>query len=455
MNRNYTAAVIQELAAHHIHHHAPAPTARNNGTTRHHQQQKQMKIALSSIYFGGGTPSLAPIETFREIFHFLHSADSPFLPSPPTTTNATTGSTGDNSKALEITIEMDPGTFSREKLQALKDLGFNRISLGIQSFDNEILERLGRVHRLVDIEASLAILLDVYGPDDVNYSIDLISGVPGLSLAGWIETLQMATNLHPQPSHMSLYDLTIESGTVFGNWYDDKTKGTSSLSLFRSTKGDAPTNGNITLRAPLPSEEESAFQYSFAAGYLRSKGYDHYEVSSYAKTTTSQRAPSYSRHNQIYWGYDTQWYAAGLGATSFVQGKLLARPRTLFDYLAWINKTTTTTATSAHDHGDAVVHEDDEDDLDILMDIVLKRLRTKSGLNLDWVEGRFGHDYSAAVVKGAELGLELGLAVHDDHAGVLRLIDSKGFLYSNSIISSIFVEMEAVTVKRSKTCAKN
>jgi oxygen-independent coproporphyrinogen-3 oxidase len=248
----------------------------------------------------------------------------------------------------------------------------------------------------------------------------------------------MATNLHPQPSHMSLYDLTIESGTVFGNWYNDKNKEKEGSS-FRSTKGDAPTN----IRPPLPSDEESAFQYSFAAGYLRFKGYDHYEVSSYAKS----RAHCRSRHNQIYWGYDTQWYAAGLGATSFVQGQLVARPRTLFDYLAWVEQMAM--RTNECELVERV--QDDDDDLDILMDIVLKRLRTKAGLNLDWVQRRFGHDYGAAVLKGAELGLELGLAVHEDH--VLRLIDSKGFLYSNSIISSIFVEMEAVAT--SKTCTKN
>lgn len=157
---------------------------------------------------------------------------------------------------VEITMEMDPGTFKLHQLQALKDLGINRISLGVQSFDDSILEAMGRVHRRDDVLEALAYIQQVYG-EEANFSMDLISGVPGLTLAKWIQTLQIATSL--KPSHLSIYDLQVEEGTVFGSWYKD-----------------SETSGRKAIPA-LPNEESVAFMYKFTAGYLRSKGYEHYE----------------------------------------------------------------------------------------------------------------------------------------------------------------------------------
>lgn len=150
------------------------------------------KSSISSIYFGGGTPSLAPTATLQAILekifdHFDVAMDS------------------------EITIEMDPGTFDKEKIVALRDMGFNRISLGVQSFNDTILESLGRVHREHDVINALQILEAVWGDDDLNYSMDLISGLPGLSVAEWINTLERAVYTTPRPKHLSLYDLQVES----------------------------------------------------------------------------------------------------------------------------------------------------------------------------------------------------------------------------------------------------
>ena len=105
---------------------------------------------------------------------------------------------------------MDPGTFTQETVQELYNIGFNRISLGIQSFDDNILQILGRVHRRVDIYKSIQYLYNVYG-ETLNYSIDLITGLPGLSIAKWTETIHTAIHsLYPQPQHLSIYDLQIE-----------------------------------------------------------------------------------------------------------------------------------------------------------------------------------------------------------------------------------------------------
>jgi len=173
LSRNYTDAVVQEINAIRL--------PNNN-----------QKILLASIYFGGGTPSLAPPETIQRILQAMY--DGPFVLEP----NA------------EITIEMDPGRFTLEKAKIFRNLGFNRISFGVQSFDDVILQSLGRVHRNSDIKQALDILNTVYG-EEMNYSIDLISGLPGQSLATWIETLDTAVKLKPPPTHLSLYDLQIES----------------------------------------------------------------------------------------------------------------------------------------------------------------------------------------------------------------------------------------------------
>jgi coproporphyrinogen III oxidase-like Fe-S oxidoreductase len=175
MNQEYTAALLKELQQ----------IQKNHGNT-------EEKVHLHSIYFGGGTPSLMPIESLRIVLAAI----------------------GDVFRIerghCEITMEVDPGTFTMKKLQAWKDLGINRLSLGVQTFDDSLLESLGRIHRLKDIYDAVAMMRDVYG-EDLNYSIDLISGLPGLSIALWTETLQIATaELFPRPKHLSVYDLQIE-----------------------------------------------------------------------------------------------------------------------------------------------------------------------------------------------------------------------------------------------------
>lgn len=401
---------------------------------------------LKSVYFGGGTPSLAPLATIRTILEALlgHNHSNQQKPLFSLVENA------------ELTIEMDPGTFSLAKLQALKQMGLNRISLGVQSFDDEILASIGRVHRRKDVFEAVEMLHRVFGAD-VNYSLDLISGLPGLSLALWAETLHMAVSLYPKPRHISLYDLQIEQGTVFGKWFegvegenekrDDDENGitVTNNSPSKNTRGSAPASPSV---GELPTEEDSAFMYKYAAGYLKARGFEHYEVSSYAyvgddKDQKGQQALqarnrkcNRSQHNQIYWDTEGQWYALGLGATSFVNGKLAARPKRMVDYQRWVQEQASNTP------GTATGKDLNPDDF--LTDVIMKRLRTADGLDLGWIRERYGKEILDCVLRGAELGLELDLMTlveGDGNTQILRLKDSEGFLYSNNLISSIFVEL--------------
>lgn len=390
LNVNYTRALLQELEW------------INDYSSRTGQQP------LRSVYFGGGTPSLAPIETIQTVLDHV----------PVSMRNH-----------CEITMEIDPGTFTEKKLQSLKDLGINRLSFGVQSFDDTLLNSMGRVHRVEDVWQSLRIIRDVYG-DAVNYSIDLISGLPGLTMAKWIETLSIATSLDPRPKHISIYDLQIERGTVFDSWYGNRPETSGHVAI-----------GSDQEKLQLPSQEVCAMMYKYASGYLKSKGYEHYEVSSYALTLDDEFATGYrSRHNQLYWDVNGQWFAVGLGATSSIGGRTVARPRTFVDYLYWVE---------SHKNNKeilSVMTEPLPSDVDVLQDIVLKRLRTIDGLSLVWVEEKFGSLSRDAVIKGVELAIDLGLASINDEK-VLALSDPDGLLFSSSIISSIFVEIESLQEK--------
>eukprot|EP00559_Dactyliosolen_fragilissimus_P000503 CAMPEP_0184861674 /NCGR_PEP_ID=MMETSP0580-20130426/6297_1 /TAXON_ID=1118495 /ORGANISM="Dactyliosolen fragilissimus" /LENGTH=542 /DNA_ID=CAMNT_0027359247 /DNA_START=616 /DNA_END=2244 /DNA_ORIENTATION=+ len=519
------------------------------GTDDAHQQSNNNRIPLRSIYFGGGTPSLAPADTIQAILdRILTHKNGPFIVPNNNNPNSRRGIQDE----LEITMEMDPGTFDKPKLIKLKNAGINRISLGVQSTHNDLLENLGRTHRFQDVLKSIEMIHEVY-KENINYSIDLISGIPGLSMAKWIETLHIVTTqLNPPPDHISLYDLQVEKGTVFGQWYEDSILNVDDDNDLDDIgnrnvggKHDKYTNGkkqsHITTfnqnesiinrsRLQLPSPEECAFMYRYASGYLKAKGYEHYEVSSYARimdsppsssersTSSSSSAPKKtrngkgrrSRHNQIYWEICSSWYAIGLGATSSIRGKQYARPREMHDYIQWVNRTLTTYTENTtqyiskesdmsspstlqnevwlppwlpeeNDKSDPWLEsnifkyksETDESD-DYLLDVIMTRLRTKEGLDLDRIVNVWsnGHEKVKNILRGAQLGLDLGLLellretelgssngrygesndeiVVDSTIelsslpssyGILCPVDPDGFLFSNSIISAIFSEL--------------
>lgn len=202
---------------------------------------------LESIYFGGGTPSLLPPDQLERVLHTMRSC---------------IGIHAD----CEITIEIDPGTFDKDRLDAWCRIGFNRFSLGVQSFDAAVLLKCGRAHTVADIATSLSLLTDA--DSHINFSVDLISSLPYLTLDTWRHSLESAAS--SGASHVSVYDLQIEEKTAFWRWYKD------SPGVF-----------------PLPSEDVSVDMYKLASRVLTSAGFEHYEVSNYAKP--SKR----SRHNQM------------------------------------------------------------------------------------------------------------------------------------------------------------
>jgi len=217
-----------------------------------------LRLKPKTVFFGGGTPSALSIPQFEKLLGGLRSQL-------------------DLSNLEEWTIEMNPATVAADKAALLKDFGINRISMGVQSWDDAVLKSLGRTHDADKAEESFQVLRDA-GFD--NVSIDLIFGVPGQSLKSWRETLERSLSLAPE--HLSTYGLTYEEDTEF---------------FQKLGRGEMA-----------PDEGLEADQFELTAELLGNAGYAQYEVSNYAL------AGQESIHNSAYWrGYDY----IGLGPSAF------------------------------------------------------------------------------------------------------------------------------------------
>lgn len=225
--------------------------------------QSPQRQSLDSVYFGGGTPSL--LEP-RQVAHLLEHI-------------ARTFGLADQA---EITLEANPGTIDYRKLAEFRQSGVNRLSLGIQSFDNRMLSTLGRIHTN---EETLAAFAAGRRADFKNIGIDLINSLPGQTLEMWRSDLQQALQLAPE--HLSVYGLTIEEDTSFAVQYAE----------------DSPH---------LPDEDLSAEMFELADDLLCTAGYEHYEIANYA------RPGCRSQHNSGYWHRDG-YLGLGAGAHSFLK----------------------------------------------------------------------------------------------------------------------------------------
>ncbi|KAL0718385.1 hypothetical protein Bca4012_067707 [Brassica carinata] len=353
---------------------------------------------LKTVFFGGGTPSLVPpklvslvLETLRSSFGLCPDA--------------------------EISMEMDPGTFGGQKLKELMELGVNRVSLGVQAFQEELLRACGRAHGVSEVYEAIEIV-KTCGVG--NWSMDLISSLPHQTLEMWEESLRLA--IESQPSHVSVYDLQVEQGTKFGNVY---------------------TLGQF----PLPSETQSAEFYKTASSMLRGAGYEHYEVSSYSKEGFK------CKHNLIYWK-NKPFYAFGLGSASYVGGLRFSRPRRLKEYTNYV---------ADLENGAANWCGDGNVDLkDVATDVIMLSFRTSKGLELKEFGEAFGRKVVNSICKVYEPYVESGHIVClddnrrevmsdefknlvgndevkiEDHVRYLRLRDPDGFLLSNELISLAF-----------------
>lgn len=232
---------------------------------------------FDSLYLGGGTPSVLPEGDLTALMECLYSRFS-FLPD------------------LEITLEANPDDLNRCKVSLLRDLGVNRLSVGVQSLDERELSRLGRRHTARQAEEALDIVRRA-GFD--NIGIDLMFGLEGQTVAGWLSTLERAVRFGPE--HLSCYQLTVDEETPFAG---EKAEG----------------------RLRIPGEARQRALFLATSEFLEEKGYIHYEVSNFAK-----ESGRFSRHNCKYWRH-IPYLGIGPSAHSFLKGRRWWNVRTLEEY---------------------------------------------------------------------------------------------------------------------------
>jgi oxygen-independent coproporphyrinogen-3 oxidase len=229
---------------------------------------------IDTVYFGGGTPSLLEASALRNI---LDALQRNFGLAP--------GDGDGGAGRAEITLEADPETITREKALAWLDAGFNRISLGVQSFNDVELKAAGRMHRRADIFSAVATLREA---GFQNVSMDLIAGLAHQTRASWEESVTHLTEVRPE--HVSIYMLEIDEGSHLGK--------------------ESLAGGSRYSAGAIPSDDAIADSYEWAREGLRVAGYEHYEISNWG-------SPGFrSQHNLKYWRR-APYIGFGAGAHSY------------------------------------------------------------------------------------------------------------------------------------------
>ncbi|HEX6279560.1 MAG TPA: radical SAM family heme chaperone HemW [Pyrinomonadaceae bacterium] len=315
-------------------------------------------LPADTIYFGGGTPSLLTSDQVAAISKNVHSKF-------------------EIANECEITMEMNPATVTPESLAAYRDLGVNRASFGVQTFNDRDLKLLARGHDANDARTTYRLLR---GAGFDNISFDLIAGLPGQSIQDWVRNLDEAVSM--EPAHLSLYLLEIHEGTPLA----------AQLQSGR--------------RKPI-DDELAAEMYELMIDRLESAGYRQYEISNFAK-------PGFeSRHNTKYWKLHPV-YGFGVSAHSFDGRERYANERDTALYVERIEDTGTA--------------EVSRESIDETAEAAFLGLRLNEGIDLERFGGRFHVDLRKRVEGSEENGLV------EVVGGRLRLT-RKGMLFSNEVFA--------------------
>ncbi|AZQ62453.1 radical SAM family heme chaperone HemW [Flammeovirga pectinis] len=334
-------------------------------------QKEYLKTPVETIYFGGGTPSILSYKELELLLNKVYQQN-----------NISSGS-------VEVTLEANPDDLSKEKLQELKKLGVNRLSIGLQSFHEPHLKLMNRAHNAKESLECVKLAQD-NGFD--NITIDLIYGIPATSHEIWHKDLQTAIDL--DVPHISSYCLTVEPKTALGHW----------------TK-----TGKFT-----PADDEfGAIQFEHLVKTLKTEGYEHYEISNFAKPG------HYSQHNSAYW-QGRQYLGIGPGAHSF--DGLQTRQYNVSNNPKY--------AKSLIEKNILPCEVENLTKEDGINEYLLTTLRTSWGCNLNHLRDVYGFDIRKE--KGKELE-EMDKNGWITWNGDLLILSEKGKLFADQISSDLFV----------------
>ncbi|HEU5374451.1 MAG TPA: radical SAM family heme chaperone HemW [Ktedonobacteraceae bacterium] len=316
-----------------------------------------------TIFFGGGTPSLL---TVQQVSRILQASQRAFAVD----------------KDAEISLEANPGTLSLKQLQGLRAAGVNRLSLGAQSFDANLLKTLGRIHSPEEITQAVSFARQA-GFKSIN--LDFMFGLPDQTMHHWQETLDRALELHPE--HLSLYSLIIEEDTPFHTWAAEGT----------ITPGD---------------EDLCADMYEYADERLRAAGYENYEISNWS--LPGQQC----QHNMTYW-WNLPYIGMGAGAHSFFANQRFSDVRDPQEYIRLLKARQWPLAENR-----------EISRTEAMTETAFLGLRTAMGLHLPTFEERFGESFASFVGERLHTVEEAGLLKCEQ--GWLRLSEH-GRLLGNEV----------------------
>ncbi len=324
---------------------------------------------VRTIFFGGGTPTYL---SGRQLAEILQTIQTEFTVLPD----------------AEISSEANPGSSDSAKFEAMRAAGFNRLSIGVQAFDNTLLKKLDRHHSVAEADDALK-AARVAGFE--NLSLDLMFGLPGQTVELWKETLKIALDFGTE--HLSLYALTLEPGTRFER-------------LHRGGKLE------------LPEEDDELTMYEEAIVTLSAPGYEHYEVSNFAK-------PGFqAKHNLTYWRNE-EYLGVGPGAVSYLDGERFKREKLPTKYVAKIAKDEDLTVET-----ESLLH------LETLGETMMLGLRLREGVSLLEMQARFKIDVTLQYLKQLEMLTQNRMI---EISGDRLRLTHKGMLLANTVLGEFLV----------------
>ena len=330
------------------------------------------KLAPGTIYIGGGTPTVLETVALPDVFYLLQKHI-------------------DVEHAGEITIEANPGTVDGEKLRLLHGFGINRLSLGVQSFDDGCLKAIGRIHSGQEAAEAVAEAQDA---GFANISVDLMYGLPGQDMNMLRESVETALSLGVQ--HISIYGLQLEEGTVFDKLHQQ---------------------GKLVL----PSDELTEEMYDYITAFLPEQGYHRYEISNFA-------LPGYeSRHNLSYW-QDVPYLGFGSGAHSYWGDCRYQNPARIEVYMEEVFQ------------GRAMCHvEEKVTEKAHIEEFCFLALRTAAGISVRRFAAVFGRDVHEIYGEPIRRLVEKGLLLEDRERLCLSPL---GMKYGNQVFGEFLLEDE-------------
>lgn len=321
---------------------------------------------IATIYFGGGTPSTLSAEQLHKICDTIYS-------------------TYNIAETPEVTIECNPDDLTPQFLEQLRRLPFNRISMGVQSFNDTQLKRLGRRHTAEGARQAVA---NARAAGYSNISIDLMFALPGSTAEDWQHDLESAIKLKPE--HLSAYNLMYEEGTP----------------LYRALqRGDFEEL----------SEDENVTQFRMLITAMKNAGYRHYEISNFALPGRE------SRHNSSYWN-DTPYIGCGAAAHSY---NGTSREWNIADIKAYVE------GINSGKRNFEIEHLTEEEHYN---DTILTRLRTAEGLPLKWMKEKFSKKLNTYMLRAAEKEVALGNLKEE---GENLSLTKKGIFISDAVIREL------------------